>query len=217
MFFFLGVMVGSFLYQVSTRGGWGTSQCDYCKEPLPWWCLIPLVSYLFLRGRCHQCHHKIAIDYCLVELLFGILFMLSGYYLCGVQLQKYLFCLMILFLCSIHDINTYEIRLRDLSIGILGAFYFNGFSNIKLVLIVFVSFLVFRFLFLIVYEQEGLGFGDVLVYGWMAMMFDPVFILTNIVYASIIGIGYMSIKKTTKMPFVPMIFVAYMLQLLPFL
>ena len=50
------------------------SCCPKCRAPVRAWQNIPIVSYLFLRGKCASCRTKISIRYPLIELLTGILF-----------------------------------------------------------------------------------------------------------------------------------------------
>lgn len=45
------------------------SHCPHCKTQLRWYELIPLLSWVFLRGRCRHCQASISIQYPLVELL----------------------------------------------------------------------------------------------------------------------------------------------------
>ncbi len=52
----------------------GRSYCDHCKKKLSWLDNIPLLSYLFLAGKCRYCHKKIPVQYPLVEFLSGIQF-----------------------------------------------------------------------------------------------------------------------------------------------
>jgi leader peptidase (prepilin peptidase)/N-methyltransferase len=53
------------------------SFCPTCDRQLEWWENVPLLSWLFLRGRCHTCHERISIRYPLVEattsLTFGLI------------------------------------------------------------------------------------------------------------------------------------------------
>ena len=78
-FLFLGAIIGSFLNVVILRYGKdsldGRSHCMGCDKQLKWWELIPIVSYVFLRGKCSGCGKKISIQYPLVELLTGLLFL----------------------------------------------------------------------------------------------------------------------------------------------
>ena len=50
------------------------SRCPKCKSPIKLWQNIPILSYVFLRGKCHSCKTAIGIRYPLIELLTGVLF-----------------------------------------------------------------------------------------------------------------------------------------------
>lgn len=79
--FFLGAAVGSFLNVCIYRlprdlsvNQPRRSFCPNCKQPIPWYQNLPLVSWLFLRGQCAHCHTKISFRYFGVELLTGLMF-----------------------------------------------------------------------------------------------------------------------------------------------
>lgn len=80
--FGFGVIIGSFLnvyiYRFHTgKSLSGHSHCLSCGTRLRWYELLPLVSYLGLRGRCRSCGSHIPARYFLVELATGLLFALS--------------------------------------------------------------------------------------------------------------------------------------------
>jgi prepilin signal peptidase PulO-like enzyme (type II secretory pathway) len=81
-FFLLGTVVGSFLNVVILRHiegeGYakGRSHCMTCKKTLTWYELIPLFSYIFQFGKCRGCKTKLSLQYPLVELSTGVLFVL---------------------------------------------------------------------------------------------------------------------------------------------
>jgi leader peptidase (prepilin peptidase)/N-methyltransferase len=73
-------MVGSFLNVCIYRLPLGQSivsppsHCPHCKYSIPWYLNVPLVTWLWLRGKCANCRAPISIRYFLVELLTGLLF-----------------------------------------------------------------------------------------------------------------------------------------------
>ena len=77
--FALGAVIGSFLNVVIYRVPRHLSivrppsSCPSCEHRIPAYWNIPLLSWLFLRGRCHFCHNRIPIRYPLVELLSAVL------------------------------------------------------------------------------------------------------------------------------------------------
>ncbi len=78
--FIAGLVVGSFLNVVILRTVSEesivapASKCPKCQTPLKWYHNIPVLSYIFLRGKCAFCNEKISIQYPLVELFTGIIF-----------------------------------------------------------------------------------------------------------------------------------------------
>ena len=88
--FLIGLAVGSFLnaliYRLSKDEsvlssknsklfGFARSYCPKCKHKLRWYDLIPVLSFIVLKGKCRYCHQKISWQYPLVELTTGILFL----------------------------------------------------------------------------------------------------------------------------------------------
>lgn len=78
--FIIGLCIGSFLNVVVLRAfsnesiAYPASKCPKCNTPLKWYHNIPVLSYLFLRGKCGFCRDKISIQYPIVELITGLLF-----------------------------------------------------------------------------------------------------------------------------------------------
>ena len=75
----VGLVLGSFLNVVITRlpqgeSVWaGRSRCPHCRRPLSWYDNIPLLSYVWLWGRCRACAAAIPWRYPLVELAGGLI------------------------------------------------------------------------------------------------------------------------------------------------
>jgi leader peptidase (prepilin peptidase)/N-methyltransferase len=83
VFFVYGCMAGSFLNVCIHRMPRGESlvrprsHCPQCGSLIPWYLNIPLVTWLWLRGRCASCRAPIPARYFVVELLTGIMFLSS--------------------------------------------------------------------------------------------------------------------------------------------
>ncbi|MFC1751633.1 prepilin peptidase [Patescibacteria group bacterium] len=78
----LGATVGSFLNVAILRYGTnmsvvnGRSRCMNCSNKLKWYELIPIFSFVAQVGKCRKCHSKISLQYPLVEIITGTLFLL---------------------------------------------------------------------------------------------------------------------------------------------
>jgi leader peptidase (prepilin peptidase)/N-methyltransferase len=76
--FIFGICVGSFLncviYRLETKQSFfrGRSFCPKCHHILRWYELIPILSFIFLKGKCRYCGKKISWQYPLVEISTGI-------------------------------------------------------------------------------------------------------------------------------------------------
>jgi prepilin signal peptidase PulO-like enzyme (type II secretory pathway) len=77
--FVFGLIIGSFLNVVGLRfrsgvGLGGRSFCVVCRKDLEWWELVPVVSFVSLKGKCSKCKTGISCQYPLVELLTALVF-----------------------------------------------------------------------------------------------------------------------------------------------
>ncbi|TFE01023.1 prepilin peptidase [Jeotgalibacillus salarius] len=86
LFFLYGTIFGSFYNVVGLRVpkkqsiSYPGSACPQCGHQLKWYELIPVISYLLLKGKCKSCRLKIPIKYPAIELFTGLLFAYSFYY-----------------------------------------------------------------------------------------------------------------------------------------
>ena len=122
IFFIFGSVIGSFLNVVILRlhegkPVTGRSHCPHCQHQLKTADLIPIFSYILLRGKCRYCGHKLSIQYPLVELLaavsFALFFLVWGQTLTDkgltpVLLLSFLFSLFsisVLIVVSVYDLR----------------------------------------------------------------------------------------------------------------
>src|SRR5438477_1500533 len=84
--FILGTVVGSFLNVCIARMPleksviWPGSRCSSCLQPIRWYDNLPLISFLWLRGRCRTCGEHFSPRYVIVELVAALGFV-GLYYL----------------------------------------------------------------------------------------------------------------------------------------
>lgn len=180
--FLFGIVIGSFLnvciYRipkhediVKTR-----SHCMSCGYQLKWYDLVPVFSFLCLRGKCRKCGTKLSVQYPLVETANGILYVLITW-IHGMTITALLYCLLIsaLIVISVIDFRTLEIPIGlNIFILILGiARVATDFQNVWDYVIGFLA--VSLVLAVLYYATKGtaIGGGDVklmavcgLVLGW---------------------------------------------------
>lgn len=206
--FLLGIDMGSFLnvciFRLPRQENIITerSHCQHCGNVLQWYELIPVFSYIFLRGRCRKCHEKISIQYPIIELLNGILYVMV---ICvmGMNVRAILTCALTscLIVISVIDWRTFEIPVGlNVFIGIIGIInlVFN-YQNWVDYLIGAVSVSGFLLILYFATKGRGIGGGDIklmaasgLFLGWQQIILS--FVL-GCVLASVIHLIRM---KTTK-------------------
>lgn len=73
LWFIFGTILGSFGNVLVVRNGTarGRSRCPHCDRELSWYELVPIISWLALRGRCRTCRASISVQYPAVEILMG--------------------------------------------------------------------------------------------------------------------------------------------------
>ncbi len=147
--FVAGLVVGSFLNVVIYRLENGEeiindrSRCLHCKHILAWYDLIPILSFIFLKGKCRYCKKKISWQYPLVELGTGILFIMIWNFEFGIlnlesifNFQYLIAILYLLFITSflivifVYDLKYYIIPNKVIYPAIIMALGFNLFNDL---------------------------------------------------------------------------------------
>ena len=206
--FLYGIVIGSFLnvliYRIPKHENIATkrSHCMECGYQLKWYDLIPLFSYLFLRGRCRKCGTRISIQYPIIEATNGILYVLI-FLRYGLTIETLLYCLLFsaLLALSVIDFRTFEIPVGfNIFILILGLVRVaTDYKNWLLYLIGLVSVSLFLFAIFAISKGRGIGGGDVklmaatgLLLGWKLNLLGFVM---GCILGSIIHIIRMKVSK----------------------
>ena len=81
----LGLLIGSFLnvciYRLPRHESIviGSSHCTKCGVPIKWYDLVPVFSYLILRGKCRNCKDKISPQYPIIEFINALMYAVIYY------------------------------------------------------------------------------------------------------------------------------------------
>lgn len=212
----LGLVVGSFLnvlIERLPRGQnviWGRSHCDWCKKPLVWYELIPLVSFLLQGGRCRRCRRRLSWQYPLVESVTALGFAVIFYFYAPTPwlMLAYLFIFSALFVIFVADLKYQIIPDIMIGVGILGALVrlFFLFKSPFLIANFLTTALIFSGFFLSLWlltRGRGIGLGDVKLAFLLGLILGyPLFLIAG--YAAFLtgaGVGVILIllgKKSLK-------------------
>ncbi|WP_338630910.1 prepilin peptidase [Clostridium baratii] len=224
--FIFGAIIGSFLnvciYRIIKEESiaYPPSHCGSCGENLKARDLIPIISYIFLKGRCRYCKEKVSIQYPIVEAITGILFLVI-YFKFGFSLEliKYMFFTSILIVIGIIDFKTQDVYTSTIVTGLIGGLIFlvitylvgNEIHIINTVLAMIIPALIL----FILYYFGAMGFGDVEIVFFIGLFLNLKLSLLNlflsIVLGGIVALIMMIYKKTEKgamMAFGPYISIA---------
>lgn len=218
LIFIFGLILGSFLNCLLWRMHkgesfvYGRSYCPSCRHDLSFWDLFPLLSFLFLKGKCRYCKSKISYQYPLVELAVGALF-LFVYIQTGITIEMFfLWIIMFLFVAIfVYDLRYYIIPDSFILIGIITSFLWIIFSSWD------ISYLLSAigaslFFFLIWFFSKGLamGFGDVKLAFFLGLVLGYPNIITGVflgfLFGAVIGTIMMLLQKKklkSEIPFAP--------------
>lgn len=233
MFFILGTIFGSFYTVVGYRLCKNESivlprsHCTNCNHKLSPIELIPILSYIFQKGKCKNCKQKISIFYPLIELFTGILFAIS-FYSFNFTLDLVL-CLLVssmFVIIIITDLNYYiipdEINIFfGIAIIIVNIFKYGLIGSLKYILYGFSMFIFMYLLMLLgnkIFKEESLGGGDIKLLFVLGMTMPIVLSFIGVAFASFIALPVSLIilyKKNDKIiPFGPFLVGAFLIILL---
>lgn len=198
--FIIGSCVASFanvaIYRIPKRDSIakGRSYCENCHTNLSWYDLMPIVSYLWLKGKCRYCHNPISIKHVLFEALGGLLFMLC-FYRFGVTMETIIVfvIVMVLMVIAVIDYQTMDIYLSTIITLLILVIIYQGFVQMNIMTLLIGALCISIPMFILnLIIPSSFGFGDIelmfvsgLLLGWQNNLFAAfVGIITGGIYAS---------------------------------
>lgn len=227
LIFFLGAVFGSFFLVIGTRLPkkedviFKSSACDNCHHKLSWYELIPILSYIFLLGKCKRCKKRISIDHLVLEIASGLLF-LVGYLYYGLTLQYliYLVSVSVSLIVFVSDFKYMVILDSPIIIGsmflIIIRYFEVGLQNtlisILYGLILFAVMYLMKLLGDFLFKKESLGGGDIKLSFFIGLLLGYYGIgfklgLISIIFSAFLALPYamlsVYLNKKNELPFGP--------------
>lgn len=231
--FLLGLCVGSFLNVLVLRIPQkkkinGRSHCPKCKKKLRWYELVPVFSFLFLRGKCLYCKKPISWQYPLVELSTGIFFVLTFWQLLLkanlimnlfflVDFLFWIFFVSVFIVIFVSDIKYYIVPDKVIFPAIVFAFlyqvfkifeaktsasFFNFFMLKPIFYALFSGFgaALFFFVLVVFTRGKGMGLGDVKIAALMGLLLSSpnIFVALLLSFFSGSMVGFILIMAKKK-------------------
>jgi len=223
--FVLGLCIGSFLncviYRLEIGKSFlkGRSFCPHCGHTLTWYDLIPVVSYIFLAGKCRYCKKHISIQYPIVEVVTGLAFLfigcMTGFVWQPIQIISLVFLWYIasvLITIFVFDLKHYLIPDKVLFPAVIVAILYrlifsHTFEYFLLAAAIASGFFLFIFL---ISRGNWMGFGDVKLAILLGFLLGFPNILVGLFLAfffgAAVGMILMYLKKKglkSEIPFAP--------------
>lgn len=238
---FSGLALGSFATAVTHRtlngqswimgeGRAARSCCPSCQKELSLIDLVPVFSWLCLRGKCRQCGQPVSPRYVLIELLCALL-CLGVFLSWGFSVSTFIIMAMIPFLVALVFVDLDKMILPNDLVAICGAIgavfagwqlYEAGFSDmaVNATLSRVAAFVLFPFVIWglgkivkAVLKKEALGFGDVKFFAvcglWSGVFALPFLMIFSGLFGIITGFLWRLKSKSGPFPFGPELIAAF--------
>lgn len=175
-----------------------SSRCDNCCHVLKWYENIPILSYIFLKGKCSKCKKPIGIFSFVYEIIGGTSLLLV-YLRFGISFDCLFVSLIVLILLLIAGYDYKTCYVLDLFLIILLALCFayfiyrimclkfNFWPYIISIITSVAFFVILKLIMNFILKRESLGLGDIYIVGIIALVFEPFELILSIVIASLSG------------------------------
>ena len=209
--FFISTVFGSFINVVVSRSLlsmdyiFDRSRCLTCQRQLKFWQMIPVLSYLFLKGKCYYCASPIGISNLLVEITSGIKYS-------NVEMIMYFILLLFLLYISLLDWKTKEVKYSHQLILLIMVLCLNIYQAKIYIIEAIITLIVLLFILLI---TKGIGGADVNIFAIISLLLGNRVIyvyLFSLLYGTIYSIYLLVIKKASRkyqLAFVLFIFLGF--------
>ena len=222
--FVLGACIGSFLNVCIYRIPAGESivsppsRCPKCEARIRWYQNIPLLSWIFLAGKCAACQSNISVRYPLIEALTGWLFLAVVYYF-GLAWESLIFWVFVSLLVIVtfidldHQIIPDVISLPGIVLGFVGSFlipWVTWTDSIFGILLGGGSLFLVAAGYELLTKKEGMGGGDIKLLamlgaflGWTAVL--PIVFIGSLL-GTLVGVPLVLVKGDAgrlRLPFGP--------------
>ena len=207
----IGLILGSFINVLAYRIPknmpimLARSLCPKCKSLIPLYRNIPIITYIFQRGKCHNCSERISLQYPMIELLTACILYIG--FQNNWPIDEYILFIWVsslLLVIAIIDLKTLTIPFNLIVVLFSGELLFL-FYNLNLAsymlwgLIFGLGYLGITFIGTsIIYKKQTLGYGDLLLISLLGLWLGPINILICIFLSSIMGITLWVIKQYKK-------------------
>ena len=217
----IGLCIGSFLnvciYRIPREESisFPPSHCTNCEHRLQWYELIPVFSYIFLKGKCKNCKEKISIQYPLIELTNAVLYVLVFLkYQYSLDTIKFMVLVSFLIVIGVIDLKTkFVYNSTMILMGIVAViFLITDYAKLKSFPMdnILGGILGLVIIGLIVFITRGMGEGDIeiaAISGLFLGLKGEVFMLFfAVILGGIAGAIILIVKRKsgkTEMPFGP--------------
>lgn len=223
--FILGAAIGSFMNVLIVRTprdesvSFPASHCMSCNTPLRAWHNIPILSWLFLRGKCSFCDAKISAQYPIIETLSALVFLFTAMKL-GINLHAFAIATVFTLLLSLSVIDFYykmvpdSLNLSALTFAILSATSFGQLGyNFTNALLFAGGFTLLRFYLSYALKKEAMGEADIMIAATIGALLGVQLALVAIFLSALLALPALLLTRTDdedshQLPFIPFLAMA---------
>jgi leader peptidase (prepilin peptidase)/N-methyltransferase len=197
------------------------SRCPNCGHAIRFYENVPVLSYLWLRGKCSSCRHPISLRYPMIELLTAVLSaVIAWHFGFGWQAGAALLLTWALIALSMIDVDHQLLPDSGLTLSLFPVFADMRSSLIGAIAGYLSLWTVYQ-LFKLLTGKEGMGFGDfkllALLGAWMGWQSLPMIVLLSSAVGAVLGVTMIAIQGRDRhqpIPFGPYLAIAGWITLL---